>query len=252
MASPQCENGYAKLANELLEALSHTQLSGYQTRCLFFLIRKTYGWEKKSDTISLSQWCQGTGLSKAHVCHALGQLKERNIVAKIGNEFSFVKDYTRWRALPKSATLPKSAIKIAEIGNRTIRNTIETITTEIPPNPEARKLAEYLMQKIKAIKPDAKPPKLDTWAKSFDRLLRLDKRKPERIRQVIDFATTDEFWHKNILSAGKLREKFDQLELVMKSKQFNKLPPKQTKWCPQCKTVAVKPGSELCPNCLLH
>jgi len=44
-------------------------------------------------------------------------------------------------------------------------------------------------------------------------LLDADNRKPAQVRHVIEFATTDSFWKANILSAAKLREKFDQLLL---------------------------------------
>ena len=40
-----------------------------------------------------------------------------------------------------------------------------------------------------------------------------DKRTPDQVIAAIDFATGDEFWRANILSAPKLREKFDQLRL---------------------------------------
>lgn len=44
-------------------------------------------------------------------------------------------------------------------------------------------------------------------------MIRLDKRSPERIAQLICWAQHDEFWMLNILSMDKLREKFDALEL---------------------------------------
>ena len=47
MANPQLEDGYTKIANEILEALAGINLSPYEGRALFFLIRKTYGWKKK-------------------------------------------------------------------------------------------------------------------------------------------------------------------------------------------------------------
>lgn len=81
--------------------------------------------------------------------------------------------------------------------------------------PDAVALAQHLMERIQAWKPDWKPPTasaLKNWETAIDRMIRLDNRTPERIHQVIDFATGDSFWQPNILSAGKLREKFDTLE----------------------------------------
>jgi phage replication O-like protein O len=123
--TPQLENGYTKIANEILEALALTQLSGYQVRCLFYLLRKTYGWQgKKCDRISLSQWMDGTGLKKSHVCRTLNELTDRNIVTKNGNKYGFNKQYQGWRALPKLGPgkkgenpLPKLVTRGPKIGN---------------------------------------------------------------------------------------------------------------------------------------
>ncbi len=60
-------------------------------------------------------------------------------------------------------------------------------------------------------------PSLQRWALQIDRLIRLDHRPPEEIRQVIVFAQTSSFWRSNILSAQKLREKYTTLLLQMKS-----------------------------------
>lgn len=46
-------------------------------------------------------------------------------------------------------------------------------------------------------------------------MIRVDGRSPERIAEVIRWATRDSFWSKNILSTAKLREKFDALVMKM-------------------------------------
>ena len=46
-------------------------------------------------------------------------------------------------------------------------------------------------------------------------MIKKDKRNPDDIRKVIDFAQEDDFWQANILSTEKLRKQFDQL--LMKS-----------------------------------
>ncbi len=65
--------------------------------------------------------------------------------------------------------------------------------------------------------PDAEAPSLQRWALQIDRLIRLDHRPPEEIRQIIVFAQTSSFWRSNILSGQKLREKYTTLLLQMKS-----------------------------------
>ena len=44
MASPQREDGHLDLANDIVEKLAKTQLSGYESRILWALLRKTWGW----------------------------------------------------------------------------------------------------------------------------------------------------------------------------------------------------------------
>lgn len=82
-------------------------------------------------------------------------------------------------------------------------------------------ISNYLLNKLLAIKPDIHMPNLQTWAKEADRMFRIDKRRFEEIRQVIDwiFEGTDnnsKFWRSNILSIPKLRKKYDTLSLQMK------------------------------------
>jgi phage replication O-like protein O len=67
-------------------------LSGAELKVLLYICRRTFGFKKESDTISLNQIAegittrdgrvldQGTGLSKRHVQRALKSLEEKRIV----------------------------------------------------------------------------------------------------------------------------------------------------------------------------
>jgi len=95
-------------------------------------------------------------------------------------------------------------------------------TDQLNQTPDSVRLADLLFSEILARKPDYKKPNLKTWARDVDRMIRLDKRKPERIAEVIVWCQQDAGhgekgfgWANNILSALKLREKFDRLELDM-------------------------------------
>ena len=80
MANPQLENGYTRIANELLEATAKFPFNGSQLRMILFLWRKTYGFHKKIDAISLSQWSIGTNLSQRTICRELKNLKKMNVI----------------------------------------------------------------------------------------------------------------------------------------------------------------------------
>ena len=83
------------------------------------------------------------------------------------------------------------------------------------------KLASLLCSLILTRKPDMasalKVQKADyqAWAQEIDRMHRIDNRQYQTIEQVIRWSQEDSFWKNNILSAGKLRDKFDALELKM-------------------------------------
>ena len=80
-------------------------------------------------------------------------------------------------------------------------------------------LASELYGLILLNNPNAKEPNLQTWAKTFDLMIRRDKgRTVENIRTVMNWSQGDSFWHTNILSPDTLRKKFDQLTMKMKSK----------------------------------
>ncbi|HLB73126.1 MAG TPA: helix-turn-helix domain-containing protein [Sedimentisphaerales bacterium] len=86
------------------------------------------------------------------------------------------------------------------------------------------RLAEFLLSEIRRRKPDFRKPDLEAWSKHIDRMLRIDKRTPERIEAVVRWTQQDIGdgggfgWANNILSAAKLREKFDRLELDMQKR----------------------------------
>src|SRR3990167_10432727 len=96
MANVQIEKGYTRIANEALEALVKVRLPPSEKDILFFIIRKTYGYGKKEDRISLTQFEKGTELSRPTVVRALSNLLTRKILVKAGLLIGFNKDYESW------------------------------------------------------------------------------------------------------------------------------------------------------------
>jgi hypothetical protein len=84
------------------------------------------------------------------------------------------------------------------------------------PNSDEFRLAKLLYNLILENDPKAKKPKLQNWAYEIDKLHRIEGRPFEEIEAVIRWCQKDDFWHANILSAGKLRKQFSQLILKMK------------------------------------
>lgn len=80
--------------------------------------------------------------------------------------------------------------------------------------------ANYLFTNILKFKPDLKQPNLQVWSEDMRKLVEVDKRDPKEIGRVIEWVTTNDFWQVNILSASKLREKWDMVTAKMKQEGF--------------------------------
>lgn len=120
VSNPQLEDGFTPIANTIMEALARTRFSGYERSVLDFLFRKTYGWSKKSDLISLGQFVDATGILKPHIVRTIKRLLGRDIihktVAQIGNDnlvrYEFNKHFGEWKVLPKMVMTPPALPKM--------------------------------------------------------------------------------------------------------------------------------------------
>lgn len=94
-------------------------------------------------------------------------------------------------------------------------------------------IAKFLRDKILEWKPNAKVPKetvegLNKWSNDIRMMMEIDRRDKSDICKIIAFATKDAFWRSNVLSASKLRDKYDQLEAKMNElKPIKKEEPKK-------------------------
>lgn len=154
MASPQVENGYIRISTELFVALCHIRISGEARQVLDTVIRKTYGFNKKTDQIALSQFTDSTGMTKTAVLKAIKKLEEMNliIVTKKGNGcniFAINKDFDSWKPLPKKETLPKKEISVTKKGKNRYQKgdiqktvSIDTITKDRGETPTPSQIAK--------------------------------------------------------------------------------------------------------------
>lgn len=116
------------------------------------------------------------------------------------------------------ATNKQHAINKQSTPNKNVKNEKnEKKKTFLPDSYEIR-LSEYLFKHIKRRKQDFKEPNMHSWAKQIDLMIRIDKREPDVIREVIKWCQDDDFWQNNILSTTKLRKHFDKLELQSERK----------------------------------
>jgi len=229
MANLQVEEGYVRIATEIQDAFCRTRIPGKERQVLDVIIRKTYGWNKCEEAISLSQFSGMTGINKPCVIRAIQGLLSKKIIIVIQKDnepvkrYKFNKDYHQWQPLSKKITLSK---KIPTIDNN--KDTITKDNNIIVVNPEALRLAELPFSEIIRENPQSrllnqnrskKQKTITGWAKDIEKLIRLDKQEPSTFGEVILFATHDNFWGANILSGRKLRDKRDTLTKQMIEKQ---------------------------------
>jgi phage replication O-like protein O len=145
--SPQLGDGYTRIANEILEALAHTDLTGSESRCIFFLWRKTYGWidkkgqSKKEDTIAYSQWADGTGLDRRCLIRILDGLAEKHILTKTpvtrpgrnpATVWAFQKKYNEWKGFHEAKLVSFQPLLDIEVVAPVTPVTSQVVTTTPP------------------------------------------------------------------------------------------------------------------------
>lgn len=159
MANPQLENGYMRIATELIEALARVCVGGSVRQIVDVVIRKTYGFNKKDDRISIDQFKKATGLSRRSVIYAVQEAEAKRLIFVIRkkilggknevNSYRFNKDYDLWvvqnsalqvennRTVAKvsSAKLRKEVKKqvgSAKLGNLVVQNSVNDVRSFAP------------------------------------------------------------------------------------------------------------------------
>lgn len=232
MASPQTKKGYTRIANEILINITKANLNGTQLRIVMVIWRYTYGFHRKEHEMSIAFISEAINSQRAHVNRELNTLIDRNIVKSIGigkrrgRILSFNKNYEEWSDRPvnqieEPAPPPK----------------------KVKPNKEAKakyaednsyyRMALYFHKRVSVVAKDAgvehliAKANLQSWADDFRKLVELDKVDKQLAKDVMDWVTQDPFWRTNVLSAKKLREKFTDLAIKMKSQNTPKQAPVQ-------------------------
>lgn len=76
---------YTQIPNEILDKWM-SQLSGSEFKIISAIARKTFGWKKRKDKISISQLAEITGLSNRSIIDALRVLNDKKLISMIGDE----------------------------------------------------------------------------------------------------------------------------------------------------------------------
>ncbi|HEE0498876.1 TPA: replication protein [Klebsiella pneumoniae] len=131
------DDGFTRIANELLEAVMRAGLSQHQLLVFMAVMRKTYGFNKKSDWVSNEQLSELTGILPHKCSAAKSVLVKRGILTQTGRVIGINKTVSEWSSLPvkgtekkpylKKVTLPESGKKsLPESGNAYYPNQVNT------------------------------------------------------------------------------------------------------------------------------
>ena len=132
MANPQKENGYTAIANEIMEFLCHYRIPGEERQIFDTIVRKTYGFNKCEDIISLSQFVEATGIKKPNVVGAINSLLSKKIIVVIQKDneaakvYKINKNYEQWKSLSKKITLSKRITSVIQTDNASLSKRIPT------------------------------------------------------------------------------------------------------------------------------
>jgi phage replication O-like protein O len=146
MKSPQKENGFTPIANEILDQLIKTRLTDYEYRVLWAIIRRTYGYHKTKSHISASLISVMTNIRREHVWRTLKGLEKQGLIYRDHrykgiNVWGFQKDYDKWSASAQRGTklVPNGApplvptqAPIKDIDKETSKDTITKVIEKTP------------------------------------------------------------------------------------------------------------------------
>lgn len=230
MASPQLEKGHTRIANEILTEIMKANLNGTQFRILLALWRFTYGFHKTEREMSAAFIAEHIDAHIVQVKRELTALIDRKFITVAGvgpkgaRELKFNKNYEEWinKAIGKEDPAPKP--KRTPKAKKVKKEKYSEDNTYY-------KMAVYFLELVKKVAEEAgvehliAKVNLQTWADDFRKLIELDKVDKRLAKEVMDWVTKDPFWKTNVLSAKKLREKFTDLAIKMKSQSAPKQAP---------------------------
>jgi phage replication O-like protein O len=106
MASPQVENGYAPIANELLDAILRFGFTGTQTLIVLWVIRHTFGWSRKTVDFSWHRIAKEIGMDHGGIVRQGNALVSARVLFSAKGKIGIQKNHELWRR-------PKKAVKKA-------------------------------------------------------------------------------------------------------------------------------------------
>lgn len=90
------EDGYTRIANDLLDAMMSSNFTSRQIKLLLAVIRKTYGFNKKFDWISGEQFSEMTGMPRTRCSSTKTELLNMKVLVTEGRKVGINKVISDW------------------------------------------------------------------------------------------------------------------------------------------------------------
>lgn len=116
MASPQLENGFLRIANEVWDRLMAANLNGTQLALVMAVIRKTWGYVGKHEgaAVSIAQFAAMTGYTERGIRAGIRSLTSQGVLIQVSaptfsqpSVWRFNKDWEQWGE-GKNTTTPEN------------------------------------------------------------------------------------------------------------------------------------------------
>ena len=115
------DEGYTRIANELLDALVEADLTKHQYKVMLAMMRKTYGFNKSFDRITNTQIAEMVKLPHTRVCTAKNELLDMKILIMDGRKIGVNKVISDW-----VFKVPRNRETFPETGRETFPETGNT------------------------------------------------------------------------------------------------------------------------------
>ncbi|MDV5356508.1 replication protein [Enterobacter asburiae] len=143
------DDGYTRIANELLEAIASADLTARQLKLMLAYVRKTYGFNKKTDRIADEQIALLTGLSRQNVNKAKKELLSMNCLFMDGYQIGVNKEVSAWRF--------SKCLQVSNLVSKQETKGVFKLETNQVSNPETHKRHSLKTTKDNINKPPKSP-----------------------------------------------------------------------------------------------
>lgn len=143
------DDGYTRIANELLESIASADLTARQLKVLLAITRKTYGFGKKTDRIADEQLAGITGLSRQNVNKAKKELISMNCLLMDGSKIGINKEVSAWNF--------SKSLQVSNLVSKAETNKVSKLETNGVSNLETHK-RNSLKKKETPISPEGNLP----------------------------------------------------------------------------------------------